>query len=102
MTYAPSMMNLAYDEGKARAEEDFGLRTAGDAFQRALPHGDMNVSAERLAKRLSTLEDQVLPSKDEGKKRFGNPTRWGNPTSPWGVGASSYDYSGIGRDGAAI
>jgi len=96
------MMNLAYEEGKASAEEDFDLRTAGDAFQRALPHGVMHVTTELPAKTLSNLDSQVVPSKDEGHKRFGNPTRWGNPTSPWGVGASSHDYSGIGRDGAAI
>jgi hypothetical protein len=76
------MMNLAYRAGQAKAEEDFGVRTAGDAYQRALPHGDMRVSAERLAKTLTG--------------------RWGSPTSPYGVGASSFDYSGIGRDGAAL
>jgi hypothetical protein len=96
------MMNLAYEEGKARAEEEFGLRTAADSFQRGIPHGDMRVSAERLAKRLSTLDPGVNVAKDERKKRFGNPVRWGGVTTPYGVGASSYDYSGIGRDGAAI
>jgi hypothetical protein len=96
------MMNLAYAEGKARAEEDFGLRTAGDSLHRALPHGDMNVSAERLAKHFSTMDNGVVPLKEERKKRFGNPVRWGGVTTPHGVGSSSYDYSGIGRDGAAI
>jgi len=95
------MMNLAYAEGKARAEEEFGLRTASDSYHRGMPEGDMRVSAERLAKHLSGLEDEA-PSQDEKKKRFGNPVRWGGVTSPWGVGASSYDYSGVGRDGAAI
>jgi hypothetical protein len=96
------MMNLAYAEGIARAEEDFGLRLAGDNFQRAIPHGDMNVSAERLAKHLSSMDSGVPTMKDEGKKRFGNPVRWGNATSPFATGTSNYDYSGIGRDGAAI
>ncbi len=96
------MMNLAYAEGKARAEEDFGLRTAADSFQRAIPHGDMNVAAERLAKHLSTMDAGVTVATDERWKRFGNLVRWGAVSSPWGVGASSYDYSGVGRDGAAI
>jgi hypothetical protein len=96
------MMTLAYEEGKARAEEDFGLRTAQDSFKRGLPHGDMNVSAERLAKHLSTMDPGVVTAKDEKRKRFGNPVRWGAVSTPFGVGASSYDYSGIGRDGAAI
>ena len=95
------MMNLAYAEGKARAEEEFGLRTASDGYHRGMPEGDMKLPVERLAKHLKGIEDHA-PSKDEGKKRFGNPVRWGGVTSPWGVGASSYDYSGIGRDGAAI
>jgi len=93
---------LAYAEGQARAEEEFGFRTAGDSYQRAIPHGDMNVSAERLAKHLTDLDPGVSPLKDEGKKRFGNPVRWGAKSSPFATGASSYDYSGIGRDGAAI
>lgn len=96
------MMNLAYAEGKARAEDEFGVRTAADSFQKGIPHGDMNVAAERLAKHLSTMDSGVLSKRDEGRKRFGNPVRWGDATSPWGVSASSYDYSGIGRDGAAL
>lgn len=96
------MMNLAYAEGKAKAEEEFGLRTAADAYQRGIPHGDMNVSVERLAKHLSLMDPGVSLPKDERKKRFGNPVRWGGVTTPYGVGASSYDYSGIGRDGAAL
>lgn len=96
------LMNLAYAEGKARAEEEFGLRTAGEGMHRAIPHGDMNVAAERLAKHLSGLESPVVGPKDERKSRFGNPVRWGAVSSPWGVGAASHDYSGIGRDGAAI
>lgn len=96
------MMNLAYAEGKARAEEDFGLRMAGDNLHRAIPHGDMNVSAERLAKHLSTMDSGVTSRKDERAKRFGNPVRWGAVTTPHGVGSSSFDYSGIGRDGAAL
>lgn len=96
------MMNLAYAEGKARAEEDFGLRTAAEGLHRALPHGDMNVSAERLAKHLTDMDSGVTPLKDERKKRFGNPVRWGSVSTPYGTGSSSFDYSGIGRDGAAI
>lgn len=96
------MMNHAYAEGKAKAEEDFGLRVASDALQRAIPHGNMNVAAERLAKHLSTMDPGVVPMKDERKSRFGNPVRWGPTSSPWSTGASSHDYSGIGRDGAAL
>jgi hypothetical protein len=96
------MMNLAYAEGQAQAEEEFGLRTAGDAYKRGIPHGDMNVSAERLAKHLSSMDSGVSLPKDERKKRFGNPVRWGGVTTPYGTGTSSHDYSGIGRDGAAI
>jgi len=96
------MMNLAYAEGKARAEEDFGVRTAGDSYQKGLPHGDMNVSAERLAKHLATMDSGIETPKDERKKRFGNPVRWGSVTTPFGTGSSSYDYSGVGRDGAAL
>lgn len=96
------MVNLAYAEGKARAEQEFGVRTASDSFKKGIPHGDMNVSAERLAKHLSTMDSGVTPGKDELRKRFGNPVRWGGVTSPWGVGSSSYDYSGVGKDQAAI
>ena len=96
------MMNFAYEEGKARAEEDFGLRVASDGYRRALPHGDMNVSAERLAKHLSTMDSGIAQPKEERKSRLDRPTRWGSVSSPWSVGASSHDYSGIGRDGAAI
>jgi hypothetical protein len=96
------MMNLAYRAGQAKAEEDFGVRTAGDAYQRALPHGDMRVSAERLAKTLTGLDTPQGPRDEIRKSRLDRPTRWGSPTSPYGVGASSFDYSGIGRDGAAL
>lgn len=85
------MPPYAYKEGAAQAEEDFGLRTAA-----------MNVSAERLAKTLSSLESGASKGKDARKSRLERPTRWGAVSSPWSVGASSYDYSGIGRDGAAI
>jgi hypothetical protein len=96
------MMNFAYQEGCSRAAEDFGLRTASDSLQKGIPHGDMNVAAERLAKHLSTMDSGVAPKKDERNKRFGNPVRWGSVSTPYGTGASSFDYSGIGRDGAAI
>jgi hypothetical protein len=96
------MMNLAYQEGKARAEEDFGLRTAADAYQRGIPHGDQRLPVERFAKHLSTMDPEVGPLPDERKKRFGNPVRWGGVTSPYGTGAQSNDYSNIGPDQAAI
>ena len=96
------MMNLAYQEGKARAEEDFGLRTASDAYKKGIPHGDPGLPVERLAKHLSTMESGFEVPKDERKKRFGNPVRWGGVTTPHGTGASSYDYSNVGPDQAAI
>lgn len=96
------MMNLAYQEGKARAEEDFGLRTAADAYRRGIPHGDQRLPVERLAKHLSGMDPGVEVPKDERKKRFGNPVRWGGVTTPHGTGASSYDYSNVGPDQGAI
>jgi hypothetical protein len=96
------MMNIAYAEGKARAEEDFGLRTAADSFQRAIPHGDMNVPAERLAKHLSVMDPGVASPKEEKRQRFGNPVRWGDVSTPHGTGASSFDYANVGPDQAAI
>jgi len=95
-------MNSAYDEGRIRAEEDFGLRIAADMFRRPIPHGDMNVGAERLAKTLSDLESPIRPPKEQRVNRLDRATRWGQPGSPYGTGASTHDYSGIGRDGAAI
>jgi len=99
------MLPYAYKEGEVQAAEDFGLRTAAmnsSGYQRALPQGDIRVSAERLAKTLSSLESGASKGKDTRKSRLDRPTRWGAVSSPWSVGASSYDYSGIGRDGAAI
>ena len=96
------MMNLAYQEGKARAEADFGTRLAFDAYQKGIPHGDMGVSAERLAKTLATMSTGLEVPKDEKKHRFGNPVRWGGVTTPHGTGASSYDYSNVGPDQGAI
>lgn len=95
------MMNLAYAEGRSKAEEDFGLRLAADSLHRSLPQGDMNVSAERLAKVLTELDPGVRPPKGEETKRLERPVRWGESSSPYGANASSFDYSGIGRDGAA-
>ena len=88
------MPPFAYKEGAVQAAENFGLQ--------ALPQGDMRVSAERLAKTLSSLESGASKSKPVRKSRLERSTRWGPVSSPWSVGASSYDYSGIGRDGAAI
>ena len=96
------LMNLAYAEGMTRAEEDFGLRTASDSFKRGMPRGDMRVHAERLADRLSSMDSEVSADNDPKPKRFGNAVRWGAASSPYGTGSSTYDYSGIGRDGAAI
>ena len=96
------MMNLAYQEGKARAEEDFGLRTAADSYRRGIPHGDQGLPVERLAKHLSTMDSGITTPKDERKKRFGNPVRWGGVTTPHGTGSSSYDYSNVGPDQGAI
>lgn len=96
------MNSFAYAEGRARAEEDFGLRTAADAFQRGIPHGDMNVAAERLAKHLSDMDSDIPMKKDEQRRRFGHPVRWGPVSSPFSATSSTYDFSGVGRDGAAI
>jgi hypothetical protein len=96
------MTNLAYAEGRIRAEEDFGVRTAAHAMQHAIPHGDMNVAAERLAKHLTDMDPGISPERDKRRERFGNPVRWGGVSSPWSGGSPTYDYSGIGRDGAAI
>jgi len=95
-------MNLAYQEGKARAEEDFGLRTAGDSFHKGLPRNDEHTGAGRLAKTLSDLDSERPVPKEERKGRLDRLTRWGAAGSPYGTGSSSFDYSGIGNDGAAI
>lgn len=95
-------MNFAYEEGKCQAASDFGVRLASDTLHRGIPHGDMNVAAERLAKRLSTMEGLAPGLRDEKKNKLDRETHWGAPTSPWATSSPSYDYSGIGQDGAAI
>lgn len=95
-------MNTAYEEGRRQAEEDFGLRIAMDYFRRPLPHGDPRVGAERLAKTLSDLQPMHRAPKEERRNRLDRHVRWSSPASPYSTGTPSYDYSGIGRDGAAI
>jgi len=95
-------MTIAYQEGKAKAEEDFGLRTAGDSFHKGLPRNDHHTSAGRLAKALTDMDAEVSDPKEERKSRLDRHVRWGAAGSPYGTGASSFDYSGIGNDGAAI
>lgn len=95
-------MDRAYEEGCRQAEEDFGLRVAADGFRRPLPHGDQRVGAERLARTLTDLEPMHRAPKDERKNRLDRNVRWSNPSSPYSGLSSSYDFSGIGRDGAAI
>lgn len=96
------LMNLAYTEGRTRAEEDFGLRTAGDSFHRALPHGDMNLPVERLAKHLSGMPSETMKPKEERRFNLERDPRWGPQTTPHGSQAGGHDYSGLGFDGAAI
>jgi hypothetical protein len=95
-------MDTAYTEGCRQAEEDFGLRVAADGFRRPLPHGNPAIGAERLARTLTDLEPLHVAPKSERKSRLDRHVRWSNPASPYSTGASSYDYSGIGRDGAAL
>jgi len=95
-------MNLAYQEGKARAEEEFGLRTASDSYHKGLPRNDLHTGAGRLAKAMTDLESPVVAPKDSRKGRLDRHVRWGAAGSPYGTGASSFDYSGIGNDGAAV
>jgi len=95
-------MPLAYFEGKARAEEEFGVRVAAHAMRGSMASNDAHTAPGRLAKMLSSIDTGTSQKKETRPTRFGNPVRWGAVSNPHGSTSSSFDYSGIGRDGAAI
>lgn len=92
-------MTSVFDIGRARALDDFGVRTA--MFKRPLPHGDTHAGAERLARLLSGADDSMREAKTPRTKSVDRATQWGEKFSPYATLSPSHDYSGLGSDTAA-
>lgn len=75
------MATASYRLGQLKASADFGV--------------------DNFVKAVSNLTGKPSKKKEKKENPLDRPVRWGNRTSPYS-NLTGRDYSGIGRDGAAL